>query len=291
MIYISLTTVPDRLNFERSARINLESLLNQKTDKDYKVLYNIPLTYVGRLADDIGRLPQVLAGEVIEIPDWINKLNEEHDRLIINRVKDFGPVTKVVGALLYTDIPEDILIVCDDDQEYHEGMIEYHLLKLNQYPKQAIAFRGDRLYEKRESEDSETKSHTFTLIPDYFPVKEDLNLMVPGHWHSVGYKRSFFNDTFLDRDFLFNNHWSDDILVAYYVARNNLEIKCVAWDEETDFRLVNTDGRSSVSFPVVQCLPFTESGCHVLRNITNTHVNDQATYPVEWVDFLLKYYA
>jgi hypothetical protein len=292
MIYISLTTVPDRLNFEQSSRINLESLLNQKTDKEYKVLYNVPFKYTGKLSDEKGRLPQNTdGGEIVEIPEWINKLAQENNKLIINRLKDYGPPTKIVGALLYTNNPDDVLICCDDDQEYHEEMLEYHLSKLSQYPNCAIAFRGDRLYEKREWIENDVKKYTFTQISDNFPVTHDVNLAITGHWHSVGYKRSFFKDDFLDEDFIFKNHWSDDIIMAYYVIKHKLEIKCVAWDKETDFRLVNTNGRPSNSFPVVKNLPFHNAGCHVLRNITGTHVNDQATYPQDWVNQILDYYS
>lgn len=292
MIYISLTTVPDRMNFEQSARVNLESLLNQKTDREYKVLYNVPFKYTGKLSDINGRLPKSTdGGELIDIPEWVNKLAEENSRLVIHRTKDYGPPTKIVGGLLYTNDPEDILICCDDDQEYHEEMLEYHLYKREQYPNSAIAFRGDRLNEKREWIEDGEKKFMYIPIADNFPVMLDLNLAITGHWHSVSYKRSIFKDDFLDEDFLFNNHWSDDILIAYYFAKNNLEIKCVKWDNETDFRLVNHFGRSCNSFPVIRNLPFHAAGCHVLRNITGTHVNDQATYPEDWVKLIINHYS
>lgn len=292
MIYISLTTVPDRLNFETSARINIESLLNQKTNKEYKVIYNIPFKYTGKLSDNIGRLPtDSQDGELINIPDWVNELANRDSRLIINRVKDYGPVTKIVGALLYTNNPDDILIVCDDDQEYHNEMLEYHISKLNQYPNSAIAFRGDRLYEKREWIEDNITKYSFFQIQDHFPVMYDVNLAITGHWHSVSYRRSFFKDDFLDENFIFNHHWSDDILVAYYVVKHNLEIKCVRWDKETDFRLINSEGRPCHSFPIVRNLPFNSAGCHVLRHASGKLINDQATYPVEWVNEIINYYS
>ena len=48
MIYLSLTTVPQRLTNWEVAKINLDSLLNQKTNKDYKVVLNIPFYYKNR---------------------------------------------------------------------------------------------------------------------------------------------------------------------------------------------------------------------------------------------------
>lgn len=292
MIYISLTTVPDRLKFERSAKTNILSLLNQKTDKDFRVLYNIPYKYTGNISDINGLLPSSDdGGEVVELPEWVTKLAAENPKLIINRIKDYGPVTKIVGALLYTDKEDDILIVCDDDHEYNSEMLEYHVYKQNQYKNCAIAFRGDRLCDKREWTENGIKHWRFVDLPDYFPVKHDCNLAITGHWHSVSYRRSVFKDDFLNEDFLFNYHWSDDIIVAYYFAKHNLEIKCVAWDKETDFRLVNHNGRDCNSFPIVQNLPFNNAGCHVLRYRTGTRVNDQATYPQEWVNFILKHYS
>lgn len=46
MIYISLTTVPKRLKYWPSIEINLKSLLYQKTNKEYFVVFNIPKLYV-----------------------------------------------------------------------------------------------------------------------------------------------------------------------------------------------------------------------------------------------------
>lgn len=292
MIYISLTTVPDRMNFERSARINLLSLLTQNTEKEFRVLYNVPKKYVGKIADNTGLLPQSdELGEDVKIPDWIEKLTVDYPKLIVNRTKDYGPVTKIVGALLYTQNDDDIIIVCDDDHEYHPDMLEYHFKKQTQYKNCAIAFRGDRLCEKREWVKNGKKHWLYVQTPEYYPVRVDQYLNITGHWHSVSYKRSFFKEDFLDEDFLFKNHWSDDILVAYYVVKHGLEIVCAAWDKETDFRLVNQYDRDCCSFPIVRTLPFLEAGCFVLRTRSGKYTNDQATYPSDWVEKILNYYA
>lgn len=292
MIYISLTTVPDRLKFEQSARINILSLLNQNTDKDFRVLYNIPYKYNGKISNRDGLLPMSAdGGEKIEMPKWVTDLAAKNPKLIINRTKDYGPVTKIVGALLYTDKKDDVLIICDDDNEYHPDMLEYHLYKQNQYPNCAISFRGDRLCEKREWMENGKKRWIYVSLCDNFPVQHDCNITITGHWHSVSYKRSMFNEDFLNEDFLFNNHWSDDIIIAYYFAKNDMEIKCVAWDKETDFRLVNYHGRNCNSFPVLNSLSFESTGCYVLRHRTGVRVGDQSTYPKEWVDFISNHYS
>jgi hypothetical protein len=277
MIYISLTTVPRRMDFEYSSRKNIESLLNQKTDKEFKVLYNVPHFYAEQNIE-------------YKIPDWIYEIAKQNDKFIINRIKDYGPVTKILGALLYTTNSDDVLIICDDDQLYHEEMLEYHLKKQEQYKNCAIAFRGDRLCEKREWIDEGIKKYVYVSIPDYFPTMRDVNIAITGHWHSVSYLRSMFKEDFLDENFL-NMHWSDDIIVGYYMVKNNIEIKCVSWDKETDFRLVNTCGRNSNSFPVLENLPFeSDTGCFVLRNKTGVYIHEPATYPEEWVRTILSHY-
>ena len=45
MIYISLTTVPVRMQLWESSKQNLLSLLNQNTSYDYKVVLNVPYRY------------------------------------------------------------------------------------------------------------------------------------------------------------------------------------------------------------------------------------------------------
>ena len=87
MIYISLTTVPKRINLWDSFKENLTSLLNQKTDKDYKVLLNIPYKYKNNNDEEY-----IVSNDLI---DFAN----QNPKLIINRVeKDYGPVVQITGA-------------------------------------------------------------------------------------------------------------------------------------------------------------------------------------------------
>jgi hypothetical protein len=231
-----------------SAHINLTSLLNQNTDKEYKVLLNVPYHYKNNNNEEY-----VLSDELI-------KFAESNPKLIINRVEeDFGPIVKVTGILEISKDPEDIIIVCDDDQEYHPDMLEYILKKMEQYPKDALCFRGDNPIEKREWIEDGVEKYILKSTHLTFPVKVDLQLLIPGHWHSVGYKRKFFGDDFLSKEFLeYSNN--DDVLVGYYLRKNQIHLKCVAWDKETDFRPVNHHGRPAYSFPIVQALPFPNSG-------------------------------
>lgn len=260
MIYISLTTVPIRINFWESIKQNLESLLNQNTTHDYKVILNIPYYYKNN------------NNEEYIISQELQELANNNSKLIINRLEeDLGPICKITGVLSISNDPEDILIICDDDHVYHEDMVEYHIKKQNQYLNSAIAFRGDIPVDKREWVENGIKKYYLKPTHFYFPVKYDSQLLIPGHWHSVSYKRKIFKEDFLDKEFL-TSSVNDDILVGYYCKKYQIDIKCVAWDKETDWRAVNDDGRGAGSFPIINSLPYHNSGFFEFRQQTGEQI-------------------
>jgi hypothetical protein len=247
MIYISLTTVPIRINLWESFEQNLTSLLNQNTDKDYKVVLSIPYYYKNN------------NDEEYIINDNLKQFALQNSKLIIHRVdEDFGPIVKITGVLDISQDPEDILIICDDDHVYHEDMLEYHLKKLKQYPNSVIVFRGDTPVEKREWEEDNIKKYVLRTTHFYFPVKYDLQLTVPGHWHSASYKRKYFKEDF-NRELLLSSD-NDDTLMGYYCKKHQIDFRCVTWDQETDWRPVNEYGRPAYSFPIKYSLPYPNSG-------------------------------
>ena len=270
MIYISLTTVPKRINLWDSFKENLISLLNQKTDKDYKVLLNIPFRYKNNNDEEY-----VISNDLIEFTN-------QNPKLILNRVeKDYGPVVKIIGALLYISDPNDIMIVCDDDHVYHEDMLEYHLKKMQQYPNAMICFRGDNCIEKREWYDEQEGVTKYTLSPThfFFPIKYDGQVVQPGHWHSVSYLRIYFVDDFMDESFL-SMATNDDVLAGYYFKLKERHYICATWENETDWRPVNWNGRGSHSFPIVRQLSFPDSGFNEFRKQCGHHMGamDQVIY-------------
>lgn len=255
MIYISLTTVPARLKLWDSLVQNLKSLLEQKTDLDFKVVLNIPYIYKKN-------------NEPYVLPEELINLSQENPRLLINRVEDDkGPIVKILGCLDIASSGEDIIIVCDDDHVYHEEMLEYHYKKINEYSNSAIAFRGDLPVEKRCWVEDGTKK--FVLRPTHFlfPVQTDSRLVIPGHWHSVSYKRSFFKEDFFKEEFL-SGSINDDVLMGYYCKQNQISVICAKWDKEEDWRPVNQLGRGGYSFPIVYSLPYPESGFYEFRQVT-----------------------
>jgi hypothetical protein len=259
MIYISLTTVPLRMEQTNEFKKNLESLLTQKTDKEYKVLLNIPYKYRN-------------SNKEYYISEELQNFFNLNNNLIVNRLeKDYGPVTKIIGALNFIKNMEDTIIVCDDDHFYHEEMLEYHIKKINEYQNTIICFRGDNPIEKREWNENSVTNYTLSPTHIYFPVKNDSQLIVPGHWHSVSYKRSYFEDDFLDENFL-SLSTNDDILVGYYFRLKQIPVMCVKWDKETDWRMVNSNGRGSHSFPILYPLSFPDSGFNEYRKEANNHM-------------------
>ena len=103
MIYVSLTTIPQRV---KNLNKSVESLLKQSQKPD-KIFINIPLKYK-RFAEII---------DIKQIPKFDNNTVE------ITRCEDCGPGTKLLGSL--NKLKKDSLIIlADDDNIYEDYMIE-----------------------------------------------------------------------------------------------------------------------------------------------------------------------
>jgi len=103
MIYVSLTTIPNRL---KNINKSIESILKQ-TKKPDKIFINIPNKYK--------RFNEIINQN--EIPNFKDASVE------IIRSNDYGPGTKLLGAI--NKIKKDsLLILIDDDHYYENYMIE-----------------------------------------------------------------------------------------------------------------------------------------------------------------------
>ena len=97
MIYVSLTTIPQRVkNLSKS----IESLLKQ-TQKPDKIFINVPLKYK--------RFSEIIKND--QIPKFDNNIIE------ITRCEDCGPGTKLLGSLDKFE-KNSLLILADDDHTY-----------------------------------------------------------------------------------------------------------------------------------------------------------------------------
>lgn len=255
MIYVSFTTVPDRMSAQEIYTSFLNGLLQQDTKEAYKIIINVPLNYKNY--------------DSAEIPEWLVQFIAQHrDKFIVLRDEiDYGPIVNLLYPLKHLKLePEDIIIVCDDDHLYHQSMISYHLKKLQQYPENhSICFRGNRPMEFRMWTDENNTLANFYHTHVYFPTKHDIYLQFPDHWHSVSYRRKFLQDDIFDQEFL-SMTWNNDTLMAYYAWTHNFYFLCANYEHENDWRPVNQDGRSANSFPITQMLPVLgESGCNRYR--------------------------
>ena len=119
MIYISLTTIPQRI---KHLNKTIESLLNQ-TQKPDKIFINIPLKYK--------RFNEIIDDD--QIPKFDDKIIE------ITRCEDYGPGTKLLGSLNKLE-KNSLIILADDDNIYEDYMIEkfYHYYSIA--PENAYSF-------------------------------------------------------------------------------------------------------------------------------------------------------
>ena len=103
MIYVSLTTIPQRINqIDKS----VNSLLNQSKKPD-KIFINIPIKYK--------RFKSVIND------DQIPKFSD--DRVEITRCDDYGSGTKLLGSINKFK-KNSLIILVDDDNIYADYMIE-----------------------------------------------------------------------------------------------------------------------------------------------------------------------
>ena len=102
MIYVSLSTIPSRIN---TINKSIDSLMNQSLKPD-KIFLNIP-TYFKRFKETI------IDKDIPKLPDIVE----------ITRCDDCGPGTKLLGSI--NKLKENSLIVlADDDQIYEDYMLE-----------------------------------------------------------------------------------------------------------------------------------------------------------------------
>ena len=119
MIYVSLTTIPQRIsNLSKS----VESLLKQ-TKKPDKIFINIPAEYK--------RFKEVI--EDHQIPKFDNEIVET------TRCEDFGPGTKLLGSINKME-KNSLIILVDDDHYYENYMIEEFYKFYSKNPSNAYSF-------------------------------------------------------------------------------------------------------------------------------------------------------
>jgi len=229
-VVISLTTIPNRLNPDRPG-YGLKPALDRLTTLsygDYEVHLNIPFV-------------NNKSGEYYTIPNWLQEYNS--DKLKIFRTEDYGSITKLIPTVDRLSDPDDIIITVDDDLNYMDGFIEYHLEKRKQYPDAAIGFAGIGSIGGT--------CHFCTT------VKDDVRVKILEGYKTVSYKKGFFGSDF--KDFAIGN-WNDDMIISAYLGKNYIQKMVVAYDKDTDY------SPRVESFPVIGHLPNERGGCWWFRN-------------------------
>lgn len=119
MIYVSLTTIPQRV---KNLSKTIKSLLNQTKEID-KIFINIPFHYL--------RFKKNIKND--EIPKFNNQ------KIEVIRCDDYGPGTKLLGSLKNIK-KNSLVILVDDDNEYENYMVEKFFYFYNKAPTNAYSF-------------------------------------------------------------------------------------------------------------------------------------------------------
>ena len=119
MIYVSLTTIPQRI---KSIKKSIDSLINQ-TQKPDKIFINVPTKYK--------RFEEIV--EEDQIPNF------NDSRIEVTRCDDYGPGTKLLGSLKKLK-KDSLIILADDDNIYEDYMIEKFYYYYSLAPNNAYSF-------------------------------------------------------------------------------------------------------------------------------------------------------
>jgi hypothetical protein len=237
-VILSMTTVPSRLN-PINLNFGIKPVIDRLTTlsyNDYEIHLNIPFY-------------NKKSGEPYIVPEWLD--NYESNKLKIFRTEDYGPLTKILPTLFRVKDPDTIIITVDDDLNYMDGFIEYHLEKRKEYPDCALGFAGLTAIDG--------SCHFCTT------VKNDVRVKILEGYKTISYKRSFFEDDFEE---FRHGSWNDDIIISAYLGMKNIRKFVISYDKDTDFSPVVE------SFPVIGHLPNERGGCWLFRNdpsITDNH--------------------
>jgi hypothetical protein len=247
-VILSLTTVPSRLN-HHNPNFGIKPAIDRLTTlsyDNYEVHLNIP--FINKKSNE----------EYI-IPDWM--INYSSDKLKIFRTEDFGPVTKILPTLFRVNDPNCVIITVDDDLNYMDGFIEYHLEKRKEYPDCALGFAGLTAIDG--------SCHFCTTL------EKDTRVKILEGYKTISYRRDFFEDDFYDFK---SGSWNDDIIISAYLGMKNIKKYVISYNKDTNFAPVVE------SFPVIGHLPNESGGCSLFRNDSSINDNHDVYYKLGYLE-------
>jgi hypothetical protein len=249
-VVASLTTIPGR--YEKLQR-TLDSIWDQNVKPD--------VIYLG-----IPKVSKRLGTPYPELPNTITSRCQ-----IISLDQDYGPICKIVGALLSESDPETIIITFDDDIVYPKTLIEELVKYSSQHPNSAIGSTGiivGQTFFNYSFVSGLTPCWNgltgFKVTPEGRAV--DLLCGVAG----VLYRRKFFPDDITPMleytskyPDLFMN---DDVLISAYLNSRKVErrlfLNIPFAQQELDTQDVN-----AISFSRIQFLQRFHSAVNICRSI------------------------
>ncbi len=200
--WISLTTTPSRIGRIRPA---LEALTRQTAAFD-GILLNVPYTMRrNRTAYDL--------------PGWLNQLPLVH----VNRSDDFGPATKLLGALAVERDPDARIIVVDDDVLYPPAMVDYY--------RNCDLARRDAVFCTAGFDIADPLGCGDDVRGKLLPVRGHMvPVQVVEAYGSILYRRGLFDDDIFD---IFDLPecviYSDDLYFSNYLGRRGVCRQTVAF--------------------------------------------------------------
>jgi len=197
-IITSCTTSPSRINKMHDTIYTLQ----KQTVKPSHLLLNLPYKFAR-------------TNESYIIPDNFSK------NIIINRLEmDYGPATKLVGAILKIPKDEDTwIVVHDDDHLYFQKLVENYIDYITKVNNKKIVFTLSGFNFK--------KDYTGITSDDF-----DLSrVQVCEGFMSYCVHRSVFEDDFIPyMNFVLKNrdcYLSDDLIISNYIAKKDVSIKMI----------------------------------------------------------------
>jgi hypothetical protein len=197
---VHFTTIPPRFSYLKET---IESWLNQSFPIE-KIVISFPKEYVRMMKDGFDERFQIEWGR---IEYWL-KIYKNVELQILD--KDYGPNTKVFGALHYFNKlnekdKEDLnIIICDDDLKYHTDCIQSYVDSLKENKEQIVFthFQGDdRLKIKDQNIQHLQGADTYLLsnnflrsvsLKNYKSFLQKTIYKCPDAWYQDDYVFSYF---------------------------------------------------------------------------------------------------
>ena len=187
---------------------NFKNQLERLNSEDYKEIKNKPRVVVSfttipsrvkHLHQTLDKLKkQTLKPDTIyvNIPYFSVRLRKKYNlndigmytpdsNVVLNRCRDYGPATKLLGCLEHEKDPNTIIITIDDDQDYKSHVFETLALYSMKYKGKIVAFN----------------TLTKNLLPTICPFTKNTktpNAYILEGFGGVGYRRSFISDDIID---------------------------------------------------------------------------------------------